>query len=580
MTNDKFRNNVQACMTNFGLRHWSLVILSSFVISHSGFSRGDTGADVVVIFNSRMPESREVADHYAKRRGVPTNHVWGFELSTGEAITRAEYLEKIQTPVLKKLEDSKLWVWGPAQTSSTGSTDQSPVTSPAAGKGLASAKVKYAVLCYGVPTKFLQDTNLLEKGTENARPELRRNAASVDSQLACLPLVHHELRWAGAINNPAYGATNPATLHPTNGIFLVTRLDGPSVDVAGGLIDKAIDAETNGLWGRVYIDSRGITNGEYRLGDDWMRATAQLARQWGFDTDLDQESSTYAAGYPMSHIAFYAGWYDWNASGPFTRPQVEFMNGAFAYHLHSFSAQTLRSTNQNWVGPLLAKGATCTMGNVDEPYLGATPDIPTFFSRFVMLGFSFGQAAWACQNSLSWQTVAVGDPLYRPFGRKFEDLQRDLEQRRLALLEWTIVQIINVRLAADQTAADQWITRLEAPPLQALTRQSAVLTEKLADLYWATKKVSDALDYYEAALTRHASPQQKARILLLLAQRRTLYGPHERALEHYRQFLKEFPDYPEKLAIYRKILPLAQKVGDKPEIERCQAEIKRLSAKQ
>jgi uncharacterized protein (TIGR03790 family) len=549
-------------LINFALATIKLSLLTSAATIRAF---GDTGADVVVIFNSRMPESKEVAEYYAKRRNVPTNQVWGVELSPTEAITRTDYLEKIQTPILKKLEDSKLWVWG------------LDAPSGSAGRKLASAKVKYAVLCYGVPTKFLQDTNLVEKGTETARPELRRNEASVDSQLACLPLVHQQLRWAGAINNHAYGATNAATLHPTNGIFLVTRLDGPSVEVAGGLIDKAIDAETNGLWGRVYIDSRGITNGEYRLGDDWMRATAQLARQVGFDTDVDQDSNTYPAGYPMSHIAFYAGWYDWNASGPFTRPQVEFMNGAFAYHLHSFSAQTLRSTNQNWVGPLLAKGATCTMGNVDEPYLAATPDIPTFFSRFVMLGFSFGEAAWASQNSLSWQTVAVGDPLYRPFGRKAEELHRDLERRRLGLVEWSVARIINVNLASG-TKVDELISQLEEPPAQVLTKQSAVLTEKLADLYWAKKNMSDAFDYYEAALSRHASPQQKARILLLLAHRRTLYGPDEKALEHYRQFLKEFPDYPDRLTIYRKALPLAQKVGDKTEVERCQAEIKRLSA--
>ena len=40
----------------------------------------------------------------------------------------------------------------------------------------------------------------------------------------------------------------------------------------------------------------------------------------------------------MSQIALYAGWYERNASGPFAQPKVEFMPGAFAYHLHSFSA--------------------------------------------------------------------------------------------------------------------------------------------------------------------------------------------------------------------------------------------------
>ncbi len=53
----------------------------------------------------------------------------------------------------------------------------------------------------------------------------------------------------------------------------------------------------------------------------------------------------------MSHIAIYAGWYDGDVSGPFAAPKVEFMPGAFAYHLHSFSADTLRSTTQQLVRP-------------------------------------------------------------------------------------------------------------------------------------------------------------------------------------------------------------------------------------
>ena len=523
----------------------------------------DSGADVAVVFNSRSVDSRDVAAYYAERRGVPTNQVWGFDMSTAEAITRAEYVEKIQNPILKKLEDTKLWVWQP------GTNDT---------RRLESSKIKYLLLCYGVPTKFLADSNLVERGTESARPELRRTEASVDSQLACLPIVHRNPRWAGALNNHTFGATNAAMLHPTNGILLVTRLDGPTPEIAARLIDGALHAETNGLWGRAYVDSRGLTNGPYGQGDDWMRLTADLARRWGFETDLDTNADTFPPSYPMSQIAFYAGWYDWNASGPFTRPEVEFMPGAFAYHLHSFSAQTLRSTNQNWVGPLLAKGATCTIGNVDEPYLAATTDLPIFFSRFVMLSFSFGEAAWAAQNSLSWQTIAVGDPLYRPFGRKSEELHRDLERRKLALLEWSHVRVVNANLAMGSSTLDELISYLEEPSIVVITRQSAVMTEKLADLHWAKKKLSDALDYYEAALKRFPSPKQKQRLLLLLAHRRTLYGSGDEAIKHYRDLLKEFPDYPDKLTIYQKMLPLARKSGDKAEVERVQAEIKKLTA--
>ncbi len=57
---------------------------------------------------------------------------------------------------------------------------------------------------------------------------------------------------AGPLRNPVYTATNPAVLHPTNGVLLVSRLDGPSEAVARGLVDKALEAETLGCGPRVF----------------------------------------------------------------------------------------------------------------------------------------------------------------------------------------------------------------------------------------------------------------------------------------------------------------------------------------
>ena len=64
------------------------------------------------------------------------------------------------------------------------------------------------------------------------KPELDRNEAAVDSELAWLPLVETNVPLAGPLPNWVYGATNTALLNPTNGILLVARLDGPSADIA------------------------------------------------------------------------------------------------------------------------------------------------------------------------------------------------------------------------------------------------------------------------------------------------------------------------------------------------------------
>ena len=240
----------------------------------------------------------------------------------------------------------------------------------------------------------------------------------------------------------------PRSLNPTNGILLVARLDGPTADIARGLVDKALQAERDGLWGRAYFDARGLTQSQtnYWLGDEWILGAAQISRALGFETVVDDKPGLFPLDFPMSQIALYAGWYADSACGPFQLPKVEFMPGAFAYHLHSFSAATLRSASQGWCGPLLAKGATCTMGCVYEPYLPLTPNVALFLERFTIGQFTFGEAAWAAQPALSWQTTVVGDPLYRPFGKSPQALHDELARRHSPLIEWSFLRLVNMQL--------------------------------------------------------------------------------------------------------------------------------------
>ena len=254
---------------------------------HEAARAAGRGDEVVVIYNRRVPESKQIAEYYAQRRAVPTNQVLGLDLPTDESMSRQEFLEKLQAPLLKHLEAEKLFTYGPATNRVANSKPSDPPVRRVVG-----ARVRYAVLCYGVPVKISADPKLVEEGADKLPSELQRNQAAVDSQLACSASSEGRLPWTGPISNPFYGATNAAMLHPTNGLLLVTRLDGPSPAIARGLVDKAIDAETNGLWGRAYIDSRGLTNGGYVLGDNWMRASAFVARKAGFETVLDEKEAT------------------------------------------------------------------------------------------------------------------------------------------------------------------------------------------------------------------------------------------------------------------------------------------------
>jgi len=260
-------------------------------------------------------------------------------------------------------------------------------------------------------------------------------------------------------------------------------------------------------------------------------------------------------------------------SGPFLRPNVEFMPGAFAYHLHSFSAACLRSPTRNWVGPLLAKGATASMGCVDEPFLGGTPNVAIFMGRFIYFTFSFGEAAYASQAVLSWQTTVVGDPLYRPFAKPALQLHVALAGHHSKLLEWSNLRIANLNLAKG-TPPGEVATIIEQMDT---TKQSAVLTEKLADLYAAQGKPSSAIDMLERALTLDPSPQQRVRLRLALAEKLTVQSREAAAAEELGKILQENPDYPDKLGLYRKLLPLAQKLGKKEAAANYEARIKELT---
>ncbi len=429
----------------------------------------EPGDSVVVVYNASMPESKDVAEHYADRRHVPAGQVLGLNLPNGEVMTRTEYNERLLKPLVKFLDEKKLFIFEPG----AGPSDSANSTNRWL---LKEFRIRYAVLCYGVPLKIAEDASIVEFGVEKVNPVMRRNGAAVDSELSLLPW--RAIPLTGPLRNPLYGATNGADLNPRNGLLMVARLDGPTPAIARALVDKAMEAETNGLWGRAYFDERGLTNGDYKTGDDWIDTAAQCAQHFGFETEVDKKPETLPAAFPLSQVALYAGWYDKKVSGPFARPEVEFMPGAFAYHLHSFSACSIRTATNYWVGPLLADGAAATMGCVDEPFLMATPDIGVFVTRWLMGRFTFGEAAYAAQPALSWQTTVVGDPLYRPFTKGAQALHQELAARRSPLLEWSHLRVIDLNIAMG-VPTQELIGYLEAEPL---TRTSAVMSEKLGEL--------------------------------------------------------------------------------------------------
>ena len=354
---------------------------------YAGGAWAADGGDVVVLVNTASLDSVAVGAHYAAMRGVPDKNICRVTCTTSESISRKSFDAKIRGPLRAFLVSNGL--------------------AEAGAGGALSLKVRYLVSTFGVPVK-VRDDYAGAALKDLPRDPRRTSAAAVDSELSLIAQSAHSLD--GSLANPLYRAPDAKA----GAVLFTARLDGPTPEIATGLVDAAVGAEKNGLAGIAAIDARGLADGAYKLGDDWILAAGAALRSAGFFTRVDRAAETFHADMPMPDAAFYFGWYSSILCGPMAKKDFRFAPGAVAYHLHSGSAARVRTKRIGWVGPLLAKGAAATMGAVFEPYLDGTADAGEF-ARLFLAGKTFAESAHRATPRTSWMMTFIGDPLYAPF---------------------------------------------------------------------------------------------------------------------------------------------------------------------
>ena len=361
----------------------------------AAFAANPDAARTIVLASETVPEGMEVARHYMKARGIPEGNLCVVKAPADEIITREQFDETI---------------WKPLRVFLTKWEGRLDVALPDGTLRLLldNRRAKFLVPVYGVPIKI--------KEYEDVETMYMSRAAAIDSELTLAPTGNHKL--VGGLTNPYYGAEAPFGPPLDSVMILVSRLDGPSAEIAKRLVDDAVWAEEHGgLKGRAYIDTRGIEKGGYAMGDDWLRQAAESLKRAGIPTDVDVRPEVLPLSYPMPDPAIYLGWYTDTAAGPMMKPGFRFNRGAVAYHLQSFTGAAIRDPKSHWVGPLLVRGACVTAGAVYEPYLGGTPNLGILMDR-LLKGYTWGEAAYMAESQVSWQMCFIGDPLYRPFGKR------------------------------------------------------------------------------------------------------------------------------------------------------------------
>ncbi|MDP2136823.1 MAG: TIGR03790 family protein [Candidatus Didemnitutus sp.] len=360
---------------------------------------GELAARTVILVNSRQSESVELGSFYAAQRAIPTANIIALPMPEAESVTWREFVDQVWQPLQNELVRRK-WLDGflAAELDEHGRRKSA----------LTGHRIAYLVVCRGTPLRIHHDpTTVDEVAAANLPEQFRRNGAAVDSELSLLG--QSPSATIGFLPNPLF---NVRLVSPVSAEFVVkvARLDGPTLADAKSLVSSSLEAEQQGAIGRYYLDF----GGPHATGDLWLETTRGQLTDLGYFGDVQRGPGTFDAADRFDAPVWYFGWYHSALNGPFLREGFRFAPGAIALHIHSFSAATLRSSSEGWCGPLVARGVAATFGNVFEPYLEFTLR-PDLLLEQLARGATLGDAAYFATPVLSWQSVIIGDPLYRPF---------------------------------------------------------------------------------------------------------------------------------------------------------------------
>lgn len=350
--------------------------------------------NLLLVVNEDSQASAQIGAYYAQKRGVPEGRIVRLKAPETESISRAEYVRLVESPIARFLARNAL-----------------------------QDRILYIVLTKGVPLRI--------DGTVG----LQGSMSSVDSELAVLyrKMYGGDAPVLGRIENPYFasdkplGEAKPFTRFVAD-IYLVTRLDGFTVDDVLKLIDRGISPVRDG---QIVLDQKATVLD--RGGDRWLEEAAARLRtaNAGDRVVLDRTRALAETASPV------LGYFSWGSNDPanqLRRFGLTFAPGAIAGMFVSSDGRTFAEPPAEWkpsdpnggpvfggsfqslAGDLIRDGITGVSGHVAEPFLDATIRPQILFPAY-LAGFNLAETYYLSMPFLSWQTVIVGDPLCTPFPR-------------------------------------------------------------------------------------------------------------------------------------------------------------------
>jgi uncharacterized protein (TIGR03790 family) len=380
------------------------MVLVSMLIASSGASR------VLVVENSSSPASVEISQDYMRKRGV--TNVLKIEcqdsaLDTGkETMKYSDFQEKVEKPLKAYL----------------------------AKKG----GIDFIVLTKGVPIRLTGAKN----GVSGTQPSLDSTVAAIDypDRKDVIPIVLNDSGFTGKCWANRFWNSSERFTHAKFGGYLVTRLDGYTVDDAKLLSTYSLQSEKARPMGKVLIDvAEGHGIGDVKkvpispLVDgklDTHMINEMAYNEW--DADLVVAGQKLEAKkIPVmvdrtdvfigrkSGLAGYASWGSndpkFDAAGYL---MLRFDPGAIAETAVSTSARTFLPTTggQSLIVDLIKGRITGAKGYCDEPLLQAVASPTVLFDRYTS-GWTLAESFYAASRFVGWEDIVIGDPLCSPYAK-------------------------------------------------------------------------------------------------------------------------------------------------------------------
>jgi uncharacterized protein (TIGR03790 family) len=392
---------------------------------------------LLLVYNSDIPESVDLAAYYASSRNgrlIDPTYILGLPMGTDadSDFDRATYNALIRDPIKAHLDASSY-----------------------------KASIKYILLCKGVPHR-IADSGGVEDGSASVDSELCTLYSDLGPGNAGYPydgwLINgpHGLNMVGdgfyLKNNTAFTANSfhvcydPTWQQPQSGDevpftlnYLVGRLSAYTYDEAKLLVDRSIAADTTGDGWTILDSSTNMYFGQPMNtwdtmvdpvfpwpNDGDMKSGYDLLTEAGYNAFADVSPSHVWSNFPTlpagaaDNVLAYCSWGTHAGQQPqyiLDDLQFTYLPGACfmsyeSYNAWNFDGDNLGNrNNQGQVCDFLRMGGTCAIGNAWEPYNLGIGDERWVFSRYIIKGDRWIEAAYKGLRLMSWMEVVVGDPL-------------------------------------------------------------------------------------------------------------------------------------------------------------------------